>query len=252
MTGPGSPALDPGPRALLLDIEGTTTPIEFVRATLFPFARERLAAFLGEHVADPAVSADLDSLRAEHAREAAAEQPPPWHDGDRLASATAYLLWLMDRDRKSTALKALQGRIWEAGYRTGSLRGPVYDDVPPALIRWKQEGRECCIFSSGSVLAQRLLFGHSTAGDLTPLLAAFFDTTTGPKHEAGSYRRVAAARGREPREWLFLSDVALELDAAREAGMATDLVVRPGRPEPVSPSHPVIRSFDALFSSRSA
>lgn len=233
-------------RAVLLDVEGTTTPVEFVTGTLFPFARERFPAYLRERAADPAVRADLAALRAEHAREGASDPPPPWRDGDELASATTYLFWLMDRDRKSTALKSLQGRVWEAGFRAGTLVGPVYPDVPAALRRWKAEGREACIFSSGSVLAQRLLFGHSSAGDLTPYLAAFFDTSTGPKREARSYHRIAAARGRPPGEWLFLSDLKEELDAAREAGMHTGLVVRSGRPEPPPGSHPVVHSFDEL------
>jgi enolase-phosphatase E1 len=236
------------PRAVLLDIEGTTTPLEFVTGTLFPFARQRLAAFLREHEKDPLVAADLERLRAEHAREGGNEPAPPWDEGDRLASATAYLLWLMDRDRKSTALKSLQGRIWEAGFRAGTLVGPLYPDVPAAIERWRSTGREVAIFSSGSVLAQRLIFTFSTAGDLTPTIAAFFDTTTGPKHEPASYRKIAEARERPAPEWLFLSDVVEELDAAREAGMQTALVVREreSQSEPVAGSHPIVRNFDAL------
>lgn len=231
---------------LLLDIEGTTTPIEFVTATLFPYARERFPAFLREHASDPQVRADLEALRAEHGRESVSDPPPRWREDDPLASAPSYVFWLMDRDRKSTALKSLQGRIWEAGFRAGTLVGPVYPDVPPALRRWKEEGREACIYSSGSVLAQRLLFAHSTAGDLTPYLAAYFDTATGSKREAASYRGIAAARGRAPAEWLFLSDVTEELEAARDAGMRTTLVVRPGRAAPGNVSHPTIQTFDEL------
>ena len=218
---------------LLLDVEGTTTPIEFVTGTLFPFARERFPAFLRQRASDPGVRAEIEALRAEHGRESASDPPPPWREDDHLASATAHVFWL-------------QGRIWEAGFRAGTLVGTVYPDVPPALRRWKEEGREACIFSSGSVLAQRLLFAHSTAGDLTPCLAAFFDTVMGSKREAASYRRIAAARGRAPAEWLFLSDVTEELEAAREAGMRTALVVRPGRPEPGAVPHPIIRTFDEL------
>jgi enolase-phosphatase E1 len=232
--------------AVLLDIEGTTTPIEFVTGVLFPFARDRFPAFLRDHGALPAVRADLERLREEHRGEGTADPPPAWEEGDRLAAATSYLLWLMDRDRKSTALKSLQGRIWDEGFRAGTLLAPVYPDVAPALRRWKAGGREACIFSSGSVLAQRLVFGHSSAGDLTPLLAAFFDTTTGPKREPESYRRIAAARGRALTDWLFLSDTAQELDAARAAGMQTALVVRPGAAEPAVTAHPVARSFDEL------
>jgi enolase-phosphatase E1 len=233
-------------RAALLDIEGTTTPIQFVTGTLFPFARERFPAFLGQHATDPDVARDLERLREEHLEEAEGAQPPAWREDDRLGSATAYLLWLMDRDRKSTALKSLQGRIWETGFRAGTLVGPVYPDVPAALARWSAPGREVCIFSSGSVLAQRLLFGHSSAGDLTRHLAAFFDTATGPKRESESYRRIAALRERATADWLFLSDVSEELDAAREAGMQTALVVRPQGHEPAQASHPIVRSFAAL------
>ena len=238
-------------RAALLDVEGTTTPIQFVTGTLFPFARERFPAFLAQHATDPEVARDLQRLREEHLEEAEGARaegarPPAWREEDRLSSAIAYLLWLMDRDRKSTALKSLQGRIWERGFRAGALVGPVYPDVPPALARWSAPGREVCIFSSGSVLAQRLLFAHSSAGNLACHLAAFFDTTTGPKREPESYRRIAALRARAPDEWLFLSDVSEELDAAREAGMQTALVVRPRGNEPVDASHPIVRSFATL------
>jgi enolase-phosphatase E1 len=246
MTDAATEHLAPGFGGVLLDVEGTTTPIEFVTGTLFPFARDRFPAFLRGHGALPAVRADLERLREEHRREGPADAPPAWNDDDPLAAAISYLLWLMERDRKSTALKSLQGRIWEEGFHARTLLAPVYPDVAPALERWKHGSIDACIFSSGSVLAQRLVFGHSSAGDLTPLLAAFFDTTTGPKREPESYRRIAAARGRAPTDWLFLSDIAEELDAARAAGMQTALVVRPGSPEPKAASHPVVRSFDEL------
>jgi enolase-phosphatase E1 len=151
----------------------------------------------------------------------------------------------MDEDRKVTALKALQGRIWEEGFLGGQLEGVVYEDVPRAFARWHRAGRTIAIFSSGSVLAQKLLFGHSNAGDLTPFLAAYFDTTTGPKGEAPSYARIAAALRHEPRFVLFVSDVAAELDAARAAGLETALCLRQGA-GPVAPAHRTIRSFDEL------
>jgi enolase-phosphatase E1 len=173
-----------GIRAILLDIEGTTTPIEFVQQVLFPYARLRLHDYLQQHADDPGVRADLALLRAEHAAESPrAPDLPPW-------SPEAYVYWLMDRDRKSTGLKALQGRIWEAGYRAGELqgKGEVYPDVRPALARWHDAGTTIAIFSSGSVQAQRNLFANTTAGDLTPFLSGYFDTTTGPKRAAASYR----------------------------------------------------------------
>jgi enolase-phosphatase E1 len=157
----------------------------------------------------------------------------------------------MDRDRKSTGLKALQGRIWEAGYRAGELKGKgeVYPDVRPALERWHAAGKTIAIFSSGSVQAQRNLFANTTAGDLSPFLSAYFDTTTGPKREARSYRQIAATLRQEPRDMLFISDVAAELDAARAAGMRTTLCVRepdPPIPNPQPPDHPRIHSFAEL------
>ena len=156
----------------------------------------------------------------------------------------AYVHWLMDRDSKSTGLKALQGRIWEEGYRRGELRGEVYDDVPAAFRRWRDEGRRIAIFSSGSVLAQRLLFSHSTVGDLTPFIDAHFDTTTGPKRQPDSYTLIAGRLGLPPRSVLFASDVAEELDAARAAGMETALCARSILP--AGATHRVVQSLDAL------
>ena len=232
-------------RAILLDIEGTTTPIEFVHQVLFPYARARVHAYLEQHADDPGVRADLALLRAEYAAESP-DSPdlPPWNPA-------AYVYWLMDRDRKSTALKALQGRIWEAGYRAGELKGKgeVYPDVRPALERWHAAGKTIAIFSSGSVQAQRNLFANATAGDLSPFLSGYFDTTTGPKREARSYRRIAATLRQEPRDMLFISDVVAELDAASAAGMRTALCVRepePPIPNPQPLEHPRIHSFAEL------
>jgi enolase-phosphatase E1 len=222
-------------RAILLDIEGTTTSIDFVYRVLFPYARARVRAFLGETRA-------WSALSEERRREG--EDAPVWHDD--LDSAVAYVLWLMDHDRKSTALKDLQGRIWERGYQDGEVFGEVYSDVPAALRRWRAAGRSHAIFSSGSVLAQKLLFAHSSAGDLSALIDGYFDTTTGPKREAASYRRIATDLQRDPREVLFLSDVAAELDAAREAGMQTALCVRPPAPDPAVPGHRIVHTFDEI------
>jgi enolase-phosphatase E1 len=237
-------------RAILLDIEGTTTPVDYVTRVLFPYARERVRDFLGRRGTDPAVRADVAGLRAEHdADDRAGAAPPPWHDrspAESLDSAVAYVHWLMDRDRKSTALKALQGRIWDEGYQAGHLRGQVYPDVPRAFVRWRAQGRDVAIFSSGSVLAQKLLFSRSEAGDFTPFLRAYFDTTTGAKGDAESYRKIARDLGQAPEAVLFLSDVTAELDAARAAGMTTGLCVREGG-RPDSPGHPVVRSFDEVL-----
>lgn len=233
---------------MLLDIEGTTTPIAFVHQVLFPYARARVREFLERHAADPEVHADLALLRSEHAVDALERPaPPPWRED--IAATVAYVHWLIDRDRKSTGLKSLQGKIWEAGYRSGELRGQVFPDVPPALARWRRAERDIAIFSSGSIQAQRLLFSCSTAGDLTPFIRAYFDTTTGPKTEAQSYDRVAAALARSASEVLFLSDTIAELYAAQRAGMRTALCVRSLQTAAPAPpgGHPVIRTFDEVL-----
>ncbi len=152
----------------------------------------------------------------------------------------------MDRDRKSTGLKSLQGRIWEEGYRAGDLKGEVYPVVPPALERWCRQGIDIAIFSSGSVEAQRSLFTNTTAGDLTRLIRAYFDTTTGPKTAPHSYARIAAALERSPSEVLFLSDVGAELDAALSAGMRTALCVRTLGSAPATGAHRVVHALDQL------
>jgi enolase-phosphatase E1 len=229
---------------VLLDIEGTTTPIRFVYEVLFPLARRRLAGFLSG-LPDPELESVAEAVRREREHEAE-PMAPRWNPQDPRASSEAYLLWLMDRDRKSTALKSVQGRIWQRGFESGELRGEVYPDVPPALERWVGEGRRVAIFSSGSVLAQRLLFAHTTAGDLTSYLSGHFDTGTGAKREAASYRRIAAELGASCGALLFVSDVVAELDAARGAGLRTALCVRSDEPPGGGGGHAVVRDFDAL------
>ena len=133
----------------------------------------------------------------------------------------------MNRDRKSTALKSLQGKIWKAGFESGELKGTLFPDVPEAFRHWSAQGK-VAIYSSGSVEAQKLLFGHTVFGDLRPFISGYFDTRTGPKMESASYASIAKAMGIAPSEAVFFSDVVNELDAAREAGMETRLVVREG------------------------
>lgn len=247
-----SPASGRSAKSILLDIEGTTTPIAFVYEVLFPFARTHFESFLRQHADSEPVQTDLRGLRALHALDQReGENPPPLEEGSGEAdrqSLVAYLHWLMDQDRKATPLKALQGKVWKAGYHEGKLRAQVFPDVPVALRRWRRQGKDVSIFSSGSVLAQKLLFAHTEAGDLTPLLRSYFDTATGAKSEADSYRRIAASLDRDPAELVFISDVVAELEAARVAGMETRLCVRPGnRPVTTSSGHALIESFDVLF-----
>jgi enolase-phosphatase E1 len=219
---------------ILLDIEGTTTPITFVYDVLFPFVRRCLEARLPQ--------ADVSGLQDEYQEDVRRGlNPPAWS-----APPKAYVEWLMDQDRKSTALKKLQGEIWLEGYQKGELHGEVFPDVPPALERWRREGVDVRIFSSGSILAQRLLFSSTRPGDLTRYLNGYFDTTTGPKNEPGSYVAIARAFGLAPSEVLFISDVTRELDAARAAGIRTMLCIRPGNhPQPPN-DHRMIRSFEEI------
>lgn len=235
--------LPDGVRAVLLDIEGTTTPLAFVEEVLFPYARERLEEAAARAHRDPEVAAAIDRLREEHEaerRQGGEGDLPDFGDG------APYARYLMAADRKSTGLKELQGLIWRRGYREGSLVAQFFPDVPEALERWCRDGVRVRIYSSGSVLAQKLLFGHSGHGDLTRFLEGFHDTRTGPKKEPESYRRIAAEMDLPPEAILFLSDSVEELDAAREAGLRTGLAVRPGnRPAPAS-SHPRFGSFAEL------
>jgi enolase-phosphatase E1 len=213
-------------KAILFDIEGTTTPIDFVHQTLFPFARERILDYVREHFNE--MQDQILQLQAEHALDEDRNLHPPPLEHITVESVTAYLLFLIDADRKSTPLKSLQGQIWKHGYESGELKGEVYDDVRPAFERLQAEGKTIAIFSSGSVLAQKLIFGHSTAGDLTSFISNYFDTNIGHKCEAESYRQIAAAMDLPADEILFISDVTEELQAAKQAGMQTFLSVRPG------------------------
>jgi len=213
------------PAVYLLDIEGTTTPVDFVTKTLFPYARAAMADFLLS--GDDGLPEDLAALSAEYEQESG--DRPDWPDRPSASGALGYLQWLIDSDRKSTGLKSIQGRIWHEGYTSGRLRGVVYADVWPAVKRWKQRGARVAVFSSGSVLAQKLIFGHLPEGDLTPLIDAYFDTTTGQKRDPQSYVKIAESLGCPPADVCFLSDVQEEVDAAGAAGMAAIRVDRDGR-----------------------
>ncbi|WP_084582669.1 acireductone synthase [Sphingomonas azotifigens] len=196
------------PKAVLLDIEGTTSSIAFVADVLFPYTRQHLAAYVATH------SEEVAPILAEVPGE------------DKVAT----LLGWIEEDRKATPLKTLQGLIWEQGYADGTLQGHVYPDTPEALHRWYTAGVAIYIYSSGSIAAQKLIFGRSIAGDLTPMLSGYFDTTTGSKREAESYSKIVAATGLEPKEILFVSDVQAEVDAARAAGLGALLIDRNGGP----------------------
>lgn len=233
-------------RVVLLDIEGTTTPIAFVHDVLFPFARTRVRAFLESHGEEAEVRRARDLLVAEHAEDLARDTPPfaPPRTNDAIV---AYVEWLMDRDRKSPGLKLLQGEIWEEGYRSGELRGQIFADVAPAMRRWHAAGMRIAIYSSGSELAQRRLFESTSAGDLTPIVSAFFDTRVGAKIDPASYPRIASALGVPAPAILFVSDVTRELSAARASGLQVVLSLRPGNsPQPAKALYDTIETFDEL------
>lgn len=219
-------------RAVLTDIEGTTSSLSFVKDVLFPYSRARLPEFVRAHARESEVRRLLDDAR----REAGADL-----DDEQLI---ALLLRWIDEDRKITPLKALQGLIWEAGYRDGELTGHVHEDAHDLLRQWHARGLRLYVFSSGSIKAQQLLFAHTHKGDLTRLFAGYFDTTTGPKRDPQAYQRIAEAIGMAPQEILFLSDIKEELDAARQAGMKTYWLVRSG--DTVAGEHPVARRFDEI------
>jgi enolase-phosphatase E1 len=206
--------------AVLLDIEGTTTSISFVFDVLFPFAAREVEPWLAAHGREPAAAQACAAVLADATPEER-----------RLGDAKAVLAVVrrqMAGDVKATGLKQLQGLIWQHGYESGAIKGHVFGDVPRALRAWKDAGRQAAIYSSGSTLAQRLLFRHSEAGDLTPFLAGYYDTTSGPKREAASYAAIAKAWSLAPSEITFCTDQPAEADAARAAGMTAVLLMRPG------------------------
>ena len=221
---------------VLLDIEGTTCPVSFVADVLFPYAREALATYIASHSAEPEVGDLLASVEQTWAAD-----PSPEAQQLRIqcsASSAAplgqgvvpYLHHLIDHDVKLTALKDLQGRIWEAGYASGSIVAPLFSDVPAALMQWYRQGLVLAVYSSGSVPAQKLLYGHCQAGDLRPLFSHWFDTRTGAKQDASSYRVIAEQMHVPPGRVLFISDSLLELQAADAAGMPVLFSDREGNP----------------------
>lgn len=217
-------------RAIVTDIEGTTSSVSFVLEVLFPFARNRMQAFITTHADVPAVASEIAAVRKEI--------------GNPLASLQEVidtLLRWIDEDRKITPLKSLQGMIWADGYKNGELEGHVYEDVPGCLHTWKTQGLTLAVYSSGSIAAQKLIFGHTRFGDLTPVFSAYFDTTTGGKRENSSYVSIASALGMPAADVLFLSDIQQELDAAKAAGMHTIGLERLQRG--VIQGHPVVTSF---------
>ncbi|KAL1867640.1 hypothetical protein VTK73DRAFT_4063 [Phialemonium thermophilum] len=236
-----APAAEPGgspAKVVLLDIEGTVCSISFVKDILFPYALETLPKTLSAEWDDPKFVPYREAFPPEHAATPEA--------------LISHVRDLTERDVKAPYLKSLQGYLWESGYRSGALRAKLFPDVAPRLAAWRGQGVDLVVYSSGSVAAQKLLFAHTTDGDLTPRFAGYFDTVNaGPKTEAASYTRIASqyADRYEPADWLFLSDNVREVEAAKEAGMRSVVVQRPGNaplPTEVADKHRVIQDFDEL------
>lgn len=224
---------------ILLDIEGTTTSISFVYDVLFPYARAHARAFLEQHAAAPEVRQAIAAIVEDAAADGVDLDPRD------LDAVHAEVIRQMDADKKATGLKALQGQIWARGYQEGALQGHVYEDVAHAMRRWRDAGARIAIYSSGSVAAQRLIFGHSSAGDLTPYISGYFDTTTGPKKQAASYRAIADALACPVDALHFATDNLDEANAARDAGAHVVVLARPGNPATPEHAHPVIADFGA-------
>lgn len=222
-------------RAVLTDIEGTTGSISFVKDVLFPYADAHLDAYVEQHAEEPHVATALDDA----ANEAGIDP------NDRAGVLAELHAWIA-QDAKVTALKTLQGMIWADGYSAGELKGHIYGDAVRGLSRWHEAGLHLYVYSSGSIAAQHLIFGHSVAGDLRPLFCGYFDTTTGSKRETQSYVRIAGTIGLDPGDVVFLSDSVAELDAARSAGMQTVQLARPEDGTGRTDAHPSVTTFDEL------
>ena len=220
-------------KAIVTDIEGTTSSIRFVHEVLFPYARENIGEFVHANAEDLNVVSHLNDVRLEVGQ-----------DLDLDGVVDQLVQWI-DEDKKITPLKALQGMIWEEGYYKGELTGHLYDDAIEYLRKWHDKGIKLYVFSSGSVQAQKLLFGHSDAGDLTPLFSGYYDTRIGNKREAEAYRKIVQDIDLPANEILFLSDIVEELDAASEAGMKTIMLVRDESPA-TSQSHTQVKNFSEI------
>ena len=222
-------------KAVLTDIEGTTTPISFAHDILFPLSYRRIEEFVrcNTHLLRP----EMESVKREIGK-------PPQEI--TLSEVIATLKTWIEQDKKETTLKTIQGKIWKENFLSGALKGQIYRDVLGAFEKWQRSGILIAIFSSGSIEAQQLIFRYSELGDLTKYIAAFFDTTTGPKRESQSYAAIAQKLQSQPADVLFLSDVVPELDAARAAGMKTTLLLREGAVAGAENSHPTAKNFTEI------
>ena len=238
---------------LLLDIEGTTCPISFVSKVLFPYAKQELHAYLQshQHLTDIQllIHEAWEEWRGDQNEQSQnlLRQSPAERDDSHQQAITKYLQHLINIDKKSTVLKELQGRIWENGYSEGSIQSDLYPEACAALENWHNNGLQLAVYSSGSVNAQKLLYGHTPQGDMRSLFCGWFDTRTGPKKEAQSYSIIAKELATTPEQITFISDNQAECNAARQAGLATLFSLREGNPDQDPGSHRVIQSLDEVI-----
>lgn len=220
-------------KAIVTDIEGTTTSIDFVHQTLFPYAKAHLRSFIRAQAGNEAVQKELAEIESLEGRDLSLDE-----------AADVLERWIAE-DRKATPLKSLQGMVWRVGYERGELKGHVYADTPVALKKWHAQGLQLYVYSSGSVEAQKLIFGHTEYGDLTPLFSGYFDTRVGGKRDVSSYQSILEQIGLQGGEAIFLSDIGEELDAARAAGMYTCQLVRDAKTQ-LAPMHEQVATLDAV------
>jgi enolase-phosphatase E1 len=250
----------PNIQHVLLDIEGTTCPVNFVSDTLFPFANDHLLSYLKHHQTEPTIRSLIAEIQIAWQEDSSTEARALAKSIQQIRTPTApsrqieltpeeaclYLKWLIQQDRKLTPLKELQGMIWEEGYQQGQLVAPLFPDVPDALYRWHQAGRILSVYSSGSIQAQKLLYSFSNVGDLSHLFSSWFDTRTGPKNEAASYLSIAKHLQTKPEHIVFISDSPSELSAARSAAVHSIFSRRPGNPILHAEGFPILESFSEI------
>lgn len=231
---------------VLLDIEGTTSSISFVYDEMFPYVRGTLVSYLSENWDSPALQSCCEKLAVDVDRD-----PQTWLAGtleENQHAVAKAVIGLMDADIKATGLKELQGMIWKSGFHSGQLVAHLFDEVADCIRKWKADGRDVRIYSSGSIAAQKLFFGHSIAGDLLDQFNGHYDTTSGNKREAESYRTISEQFDCDPAQIVFISDVVEELAAAKEAGLQTVLSIRPGnKPVPEDHGYLAVESFAELL-----
>ena len=220
-------------KAVITDIEGTTSSLAFVKEVLFPYARNHIAAYIRSHDTDPDVRQALDEARKMSSTELTTDQ-----------LIDTFIRWI-DEDKKITPLKSIQGLLWERGYHEGHFKGHIYKDAVANLKKWKDLGIRIYVYSSGSVYAQKLLFANTEFGDLKTIFSGYFDTHVGAKTSPGSYEKIAASIDISPENCLFLSDIKEELDAAQKSGMHTVWLVRNSEPDPMA-KHQQVTSFNDI------